>query len=119
MVHDVPTVLPDESRDKLSSVAFWIKDEELFPLARELKSQPKLHSTPYHRGERTEYSRIADVDDPVLAIARCRGPGPRSPSGHQPNSPPYSSSSRKKPASLIEPSATVLRLPAQQEQLRL
>jgi hypothetical protein len=69
IAHDVPTVLPDEPREELRSVAYWTKEEQLFLLARELKNQPKQHAALYRRGGRTEYGRIADVDDPPLTIA--------------------------------------------------
>jgi hypothetical protein len=73
-VAHVPVNIVDEPTQELRSVTFWTKDEQLFLLARELKNQPKQHAALYRRGERTEYGRIANVDDPLLTISDAWGP---------------------------------------------
>lgn len=71
---DVPVTLPNEPTQELRSVEYWSKDEQVFLLARELKNQPRQHVAVYRRGGRTEYGRVADVEDPLLTISEAWGP---------------------------------------------
>ena len=73
-VANVPVTLPNDPELELRSVEYWSKDEQLFQLARELKNQPRQHAAFYRRGGRTEYGRIAQVDNPRLTVAELWGP---------------------------------------------